>query len=503
MSVVMMPKVRVALRRLVQDPSTWPVPSQQVLRNLLLDACGGDARPLIALLVRAAEFGIPDRLQEAGSGPAAWERLRGGLTVMLVADGFLQQEWAVWAVETWAYGLGVIEQEQLQVGLEPSRPVRSAAPPPRQGAVPAKAAPRPLPAVSQPPAGPRSPRSPSAAPRSGAPLPPLVPFSLSRRGKLLLLMVPLVLAVPVFSLGRTLRERRSAPSSAAPDPVADSVAPAAPGLAHSSSASGTAPRPGIPSLTMGALPPPKSGEELRRVVPPTRAGVGVDPTKYPPAYTTYTAASLDRILLRGGRELTGRVEVVRASTVQFRDAQSGLRYEFRKPDIIEITTEFGTKVRFEPNGTPSNDRGSGMGFVPSELSGVYSVRYGAPAVQGSPECKGLWAQMTGEDRVRVEHRAGADTATMTFLGGGKFTAVVDNAGRFATSIVVVPNQAYTSSAITTRIDGRFRPTGFDAIVHILAYRRSVSGGENDVACRSDIPATGESASAESAAAGSR
>ncbi len=487
-----MPKVRVALRALVQDPASWPVASQLVLRNLLLDACGGDARPLIALLVRAAEFGIPDRLLEAGRGPGAWERVRGGLTVTLVADGFLQQEWAVWAVETWAYGLGVIEQEQLQVGVEVPRPAPVPVEPGRVAPT-KRSAPRPSPgtAASSPPAARRT-WAQSAASRPGAPLPPIPPFAISRRGKVLMLVGTLALAVPVLSIGRMLRERRAAPSDPPPAAAADSATTTQPALTHSEAASGTLPRAGIPSLTMGALPAPKSPEEVRRVVPPTRAGVGVDPTKYPPAYTTYTAAPLDRILLRGGRELTGRVEVVRASTVQFRDGESGLRYEFPKPDIVEITTEFGTKVRFEPDGTPSNQRGTDRGFLPGALTGVFDVRYGTPTVQGSRECKGLWASVPGADRVRVEHRAGADTVTMTFVGGGKFTAVVDNAGRFATSVVIVPDQAYTSSAITTRLDGRFRPKGFDAVVHILAYRRSASGGENDVACRSDIPATGES-----------
>lgn len=318
-----------------------------------------------------------------------------------------------------------------------------------------------------------------------------------------MVMGTLALAVPVLSVGRMLRERRVAPSEAPSVEVPDSGAATQPALTHSEAASGTRPRAGIPSLTMGALPAPTSPEDIRRVVPPTRAGVGVDPTKYPPAYTTYTAAPLDRILLRGGRELTGRVEVVRASTVQFRDGESGLRYEFPKPDILEITTEFGTKVRFEPDGTPSNQRGTGRGFLPGALTGVFDVRYGTPMVQGSRECKGLWASVPGADRVRVEHRAGADTVTMSFVGGGKFTAVVDNAGRFATSVVIVPDQAYTSSAITTRLDGRFRPKGFDAVVHILAYRRSASGGENDVACRSDIPATGESVPPGTSGAGSR
>lgn len=494
-----MPTVRVALRQLVRDPARWPAPSQQVLRNLLLDACGGDARPLIALLVRAAEFGIPDRLLEAGVGPGVWERLRGGLTVTLVADGFLQQEWAVWAVETWAYGLGVIELGQVRVGVEVPKPAPPPVPPPRRADAGSRTPPRALPAGSLPAPGPRRAWAQSQAPRSSVPLPPIAPIALSGRNKALIAAGTLLLAIPVLSLGRMLRERRSATPAA----VVDSAPAAAPVLAHTASASGTLPRAGIPSLTMGALPAPKSSDEVRRVVPPTRAGVGVDPTRYPPAYTTYTAAPLDRILLRGGRELTGRVEVVRASTVQFRDGESGLRYEFPKPDIVEITTEFGTKVRFEPNGTPSNERRHETGFLPGALSGIYIVRYGTPAVEGSRECRGLWTSMPGEDRVRVEHRAGADTVTMSFVGGGKFTAVVDNAGRFATSVVIVPDQAYTSSAITTRLDGRFRSKGFDAVVHILAYRRSVSGGEHDVACRSDIPATGESVSAGSAADGPR
>jgi hypothetical protein len=184
------------------------------------------------------------------------------------------------------------------------------------------------------------------------------------------------------------------------------------------------------------------------------------------------------------------VEVVRASTVQFRDGESGLRYEFPKSDIVEITTEFGTKVRFEPDGTPKNRLVQTHGFIAAGMSGTYQVRYGSATVRGSRECSGLWSRPPGEDRVQVEHRAGADTVTMVFVGGGKFTAVVDNAARFATSVVIVPDQAWTSSAITTRLDGRFREDGFDAVIHLLAFRRAAVDGEKDVACQSDIPATG-------------
>jgi hypothetical protein len=227
-----------------------------------------------------------------------------------------------------------------------------------------------------------------------------------------------------------------------------------------------------------------------------------DPARYPPAYTTYTAAPLDRIRLRSGRELSGRVEVVRASAVQFRDAESGLRYEFAKRDIAEITTEFGTRVRFEPDGSPTNESGRGE-FLRGALAGEYRVRYGPASVRGSAACAGLWAQPPGEDRVQVDHRADADTVTMRFVGGGKFTAVLDDAGRFASSVVIVPDQALTSSAITTRLEGRFRDGGFDGVVHILAYRRSATTGEKDVACLSDIPATGERLAAAEPGAGPR
>ena len=55
---------------------------------------------------------------------------------------------------------------------------------------------------------------------------------------------------------------------------------------------------------------------------------------------------LDQIQLESGRRLQGRVEVIRASSVVFRDAETGLRYEFAKDDVDEIITEFGNPVRF-------------------------------------------------------------------------------------------------------------------------------------------------------------
>jgi hypothetical protein len=341
-----------------------------------------------------------------------------------------------------------------------------------------------------------TPPRPANAPLANTPRPaplPAVPFGLhTRRGQLLGATLLMVLLVPVLYVGSVLRARRASGVALTEAPVPAAASVSIP-LAASAPVPGATVRPGIPSLTLGGLPAPTSGDEVLRVVPPTRAGQPADPSRYPPAYTTYTAAPLDRIRLRGGRELTGRVEVVRASTVQFRDGESGLRYEFRKSEIAEITTEFGTRVRFTPDGQPTNATRAAS-FIASALQERYVVRYGKGSVVGSAACGALWDAPLADDEADVSHLAGADTLTITFRGGGKFTAVVDDEGLFASSVVIVPDQARSSQALITRIEGRFVGQGFDATVHILGYRRARDG--KDIGCQSRLPATGRVATAQ-------
>ena len=76
--------------------------------------------------------------------------------------------------------------------------------------------------------------------------------------------------------------------------------------------------------------------------------------------------------------MRGRVEIVRAGSVLFRDQRTGLRHELRKDDIDRIITEFGSPVRFraERRSTASRDaQGSAFATLdPSQRNGTLKDR---------------------------------------------------------------------------------------------------------------------------------
>jgi hypothetical protein len=160
--------VRDALRRLVSG-GEWPFASWTVLQNRLLDEVGGDLRPLVALLVRAGESGLVDQLP---ASRAAWPQVRAALVLSLVDGAFLQQEMARWAVECWAFAVGVATEADLVVAADPrlARRVTPFAPhdtppdaTPRSGAVPFRPEPQ-----SAPPPTSRPATSVAAAPARAA-----------------------------------------------------------------------------------------------------------------------------------------------------------------------------------------------------------------------------------------------------------------------------------------------------------------------------------------------
>ena len=97
--------VALGLRRLIQR-GTWPAEHLLPFQNLLLDECGGDARPLVALLMRVAEQGIAEDL--ASISAEQWESCRSQYVTRMISNAFVQAEMARWAVTAWAYGFGLI-----------------------------------------------------------------------------------------------------------------------------------------------------------------------------------------------------------------------------------------------------------------------------------------------------------------------------------------------------------------------------------------------------------
>ena len=202
-----------------------------------------------------------------------------------------------------------------------------------------------------------------------------------------------------------------------------------------------------------------------------------------PQTTQETSTTPSDVPAAKPRKNRGRVDIIRASDIVFRESSSGLRYEFPRTDVAYIVTEFGSVVRFEAEvAAPPEVRAR----IARGLAGRYAVRYARREVQGSAVCESLWREVPPDDSVTVRHVAGQDTLALTFDRGTTFRAIVDRDGLFNSSFVIVPDQAFSSTAVTTRLSGRFVAGGFDASVHIIGYRRVRGGG--DVTCYSILDA---------------
>ena len=186
--------------------------------------------------------------------------------------------------------------------------------------------------------------------------------------------------------------------------------------------------------------------------------------------------------------MTGRVEVIRAGSILFKDQASGLRYELPKREVVQVLTEFGTIVKFDGGETlPVSP------LVKRGVAGRYRVRYTINEVTGTAECASLWKNGAPPDaEAEVRHTPGADTLQLIFRGGGTFNAVMDQEARFTSTFVIVPDQALTASAVTSRIRGTFTSAGFTGQVTLIGFRRARPGsGLTDTACQSvlDVNAT--------------
>ncbi len=276
-------------------------------------------------------------------------------------------------------------------------------------------------------------------------------------------------ALPVQG-GDASRVRRVAPA-VRPAPRLTSVAPSA-------RAGATSPPSGASTNTAA---PAQAAPTTRTVAPSVSAPVS--------AANANAAATpgLDQLRLLSGRRITGRTEVIHVSSVVFRDAETGLRYEFAKDDIDEIITEFGSAVRFRQQAGSVNrsvtDRRA------TSVGGRYAVTYEAARVNGSAACRDLWRGPSGADASTVRHRAGDDTLSIAFAGGDTFPSVMDADGFFASTFRIMPGQEQLATALTTRLNGRFSEDGTLAMqVTVIGYRR-VQGAKG-VACEITVEARG-------------
>ena len=258
-------------------------------------------------------------------------------------------------------------------------------------------------------------------------------------------------------------------------------------------------RPGVPSITQGLLSVAADSTRMRFVQPARRATGGSRPAVAPNATPRLT---YDELHFADGTTARGQVEIVRAGTVIFRDSRTGLRIEHRQDDIDKVITEFGTVVRFrgERAARPAptvaasgpkrratasperNMRSTGVG-------GSYRVRYATASAVGSDECTQIWTRPpNAEDVAEVRHRAGDDTLSVAFKGGDVFPSNIDPDGYFASSFRIVPDQARTMTALTTRLHGRFTADGGLSLTVNIVYYRRLRGSE--VTCNVTVKAEG-------------
>lgn len=257
--------------------------------------------------------------------------------------------------------------------------------------------------------------------------------------------------------------------------------------------------PGVPSITRGLL---GTGADSTRMVfvQPARRAAGDGRRMATPS--SATPITYDELRFVNGNVVRGRVEVVRAGTVIFRDMSTGLRHEYRKDDISEVITEFGSVVRFRAEaaapsavaasasaGRAGRSAAAPVGVRSRGVAGRYRIRYAAATAVGSPECTQVWTRApNAEDIAVVTHVPGADTLAVAFQGGDLFPSNVDPDGYFASTFRIVPDQARTMTALTTRLNGRFLADGgVELTVNIVFYRRLRQG---ELTCNVSVQAAG-------------
>lgn len=271
-----------------------------------------------------------------------------------------------------------------------------------------------------------------------------------------------------------------------------------------------APGAGVPSITPSTMARTQANRGSVMYVEPARRADGT--TRPMITASPGLAVPLDEARMVDGSVMRGRVEVIRAGTVIFRDVTTGLRHEISKDVLSEIITEFGTSVRFNGGArtsgvgaadvraitsvpiagmvAPSRPAARETGVRARGVAGRYLITYAGARAVGSSECTRVWQRAPNAvDQATVVHSAGADTATILFEGGDSFPSNIDGEGRFASTFRIVPDQARSSTALTTRVSGQFLPDGTLAMqVNIVYFQRMRVGA--DVTCNVTVDARG-------------
>jgi hypothetical protein len=521
--------VQRALCRVVREqPPEWEEAALVRFRNRLLDETGSAARPLAELLLEAIRRGLPQRLPASPVERADWDLMASSFAMQWSAERFVASDMARWAIDSWGTAFRLIDDAARAAAPPRSSPSASFPPTipavsPPVSAAPPRVSTGPRPAVARVPVARPSPsaprntvsrsttagaRSPGAyvAPRRSRTQAPSVSPAWSRRARLAmaagLVLYLLGMARVVWSI-----QSRQRPATTAVSANQASVAAAGPSAAGLSAAPTRASgRVGVPSLTLNALPRTNLDSSQLVLVEPARRATGSARPLAPSARASASRPDLrfDEVHLIDGSRMQGRVDIVRAGAVVFLDMRTGLRHELRKEAIDHIVTEFGTTVQFRPNATgtsvsastPVSGARAPRGGAPQTLrargvSGRYLIRYGDAVATGSATCKEIWSKTPQtSDWATVRHTPGADTLTIAFEAGDRFPTVIDQDGAFASSPRIMPDQARTSTALTTRLSGRFGADGTMALtVNILLFRR-LRDAAADVSCAIEVKGAG-------------
>ena len=527
--------VRRALCRVVaEQPPEWEEAALLRFRNRLLDETGSATRPLAELLLEAIRRGLPHRLPTAPVERAEWDTLASAFAMQWSAERFVATDMARWAIDAWGAAFRLVEdvarpaapqRSSPPAAFPPSIPVVSppiSAAPPRvvtgtltgtgtRLAVTRVPVARPSPGPSQTTvsrstvsrsttAGARGPGASVAPRRYRTPAPS---FTSAWSGRARLAMgAGLVVYLLVMARVAWFIQSRPQPTTTAVSANQSTVAAAGPSVAPTRSSS----RVGVPSLTLNALPRNTIDSSRLVLVEPVRRAAGSARPLTPSARASASRPDLrfDEVHLTDGSRMQGRVDVVRAGAVVFLDMRTGLRHELRKEVIDHIVTEFGTTVQFRPSATGASvsattpvsgaraPRGGATQTLRARgVSGRYLIRYGDAVATGSTTCKEIWSKTPQtSDWATVRHTPGADTLTIAFEAGDRFPTVIDQDGAFASSPRIMPDQARTSTALTTRLSGRFGADGTMALtVNILLFRR-LRDAAADVSCAIEVQGTG-------------
>jgi hypothetical protein len=529
-----------ALCRVVRaQRPTWDDAASVRFRNRLLDETGSASRPLAELLIEAIRRGLPEQLPTTAVARAQWDAVASTFALQWAAERFVATDMARWATESWGKAFDLINEAPPPAPFVPTasgasesssvheRTAPASAPtgnamgqrtpvPNRVGVYAGKTVPAPTPspvsaprvaystAVRPAPSGARSfSRGTSRGLSHGAQRSAATSFPLSAASRRRLRWaIGAAGALYLLVLARIAWSIKTRPRPSQLVTQIDTTVPTS-AVGAVRQRTGNA---GVPSLTLNALP--RDGADAARMVlvEPARRATG-NPRPLAPTARTVSSKSanrFDEIQLTNGNRMQGRVDIVRAGDVVFLDRRTGLRYEVRKDSIEQIVTEFGNLVRFR--GTTANAPRSAsaaptVGSAPPNAAlgvdlrargvrGRYLVRYGDAVATGSAACTRIWsATPQTSDWAVVQHLPNADTLSIDFEAGDRFPSVMNRDGAFASSMRPTPDQARTSTALTTRLSGKFQPNGVMALtVNIVLFRRMRTG--SDISCAIEIQGIG-------------